>query len=161
MKAMMTSKRQTTTKIRPQQMQEEARQQEKRSASTRREEREETTAIFTLAGDWLEVDVSSLGASSSGQAAMSVNPPDGAARGAEKRELNEKEDDDEMPEESQKISNACIGYGASDKVGEANCQKEYEDYLKRLLEEYRARNDAGSVSLTSGRNTLVIEIFEL
>ena len=37
-----------------------------------------------------------------------------------------------MPEKSQNISSVCVGYGASDKLGEAPCHTEYEEDQKKL-----------------------------
>ena len=42
----------------------------------------------------------------------------------DKSALEEKSDEDEMPEESQKISSVCVGYCASDKtVAQGNTRK--------------------------------------
>lgn len=60
-----------------------------------------------------------------------------------RRDLSEQIDEDEVPEKSQRIASVCIGYGASDKIGEVERPREYEDDLKVLAEEYRVRNDAG------------------
>ena len=96
---------------------------------------------FSAGDGWLELDRSSPTAASSGYdpSSGSARPPCEplGSRGeqAEKRELNDKMDKDEMPEKSQKISSVCVGIRASDKNGETPCQREYEADLKTLAEE--------------------------
>ena len=93
---------------------------------------------FNSASDgWMELEDSSVGAASSNQGPFQVSVP------VEKRELGDKKRNDEMPEKSQRISSVCVGYGASDKLGEVPCQTEYEEDLKKLAEEHEARSDAG------------------
>ena len=42
----------------------------------------------------------------------------------------------------QRIFSICVGHGAADKMGEVKA-KEYEEDLKVMVEEYRARNAVG------------------
>ena len=50
--------------------------------------------------------------------------------------------ENDAPEKSQKISSICLGYGASDKIGEVK-SKEYEEDLAVMAEEHRAGVAAG------------------
>ena len=94
---------------------------EKRSSRVSKEGKEGKVARFKQTDDgWLVMITSSPGAASSSQA------PIGAPGVAEKRTLKERWGEDEMPQNSHKISSVCIGYDASDKIGEGPCQKEYE-----------------------------------
>ena len=45
----------------------------------------------------------------------------------------------EGPVKMQRISSICVRHGAADKIGEVKA-KEYEEDLKVMVEEYRARN---------------------
>ena len=109
----------------------------KRSSSARREEsqRNEKVPKFNSASDgWLELDVSSPGVASSSQ-----GPPAGPV---EKRVLSDARDD-EAPEKLHNKSSVGVGYGASDKIGEVPCQREYEEDPKKFAEEYQVRNSSG------------------
>ena len=75
-----------------------------------------------------------------------VEPGPGCTpEGSEKRTLKDGWDEDEAPEESQRISSVCIGYGAAGKTGEAPSQKEHQEDLEKLAEEYAARNPRGEL----------------
>ena len=76
------------------------------------------------------------GASPSGQASVE------ATGATEKMSLKDGWGEDEAPEKAQKISSICVGYGASDKLGEVGAE-EYEADLLKMAEEYKARNEAG------------------
>ena len=88
-------------------------------------------------------NVSSPGASSS----QDTEPPSyrrtKVAAEADKRELSDKMDETETPEQFQKISSVCIGHGAADKIGEIGDQGEYEEDLRSMAREYQERDEAG------------------
>ena len=48
-----------------------------------------------------------------------------------------------MPNKTQKISSVCIGFGASDKIGESPCLKAYEYNLIDLVTGYEERHGQG------------------
>ena len=82
----------------------------------------------------MRLENESPGASSSAQGPTIID----SSMPSEKRELEDKSETSGMPEKTQRISSVCIGYGASDKIGEAHCLEKYEEDLKKLAEEYKA-----------------------
>lgn len=75
----------------------------------------------------------SQGASSSSQ---------GPSTASNKRSIVETEPGEgEAPEKAQKICSIYVGYGAADKIGDVKA-KEYDEDLKAMVQEYRARNAA-------------------
>ena len=90
-------------------------------------------------------DVSSPGASSSHQAAAPSAgvPVPGAGQSASgKRTLEVTWNDDEAPDQVQKILSICVGQGAADKKGEIGAD-DYSEDLKTMAEEYRERESLG------------------
>ena len=95
---------------------------DKRGNSAGAQSREAKAPRFTEASDgWLVLDTASSEAASSSQAPAAITGT------ADKRPLQDKEDEDEMPEKSQKISSVCIGRGAADKIGEVSNDEEYDE----------------------------------
>ena len=88
-------------------------------------------------------DVSSPGASSSGQASDPSKFSNSASPGGVgERSLDVTRNDDEAPDKVQKIMSICIGEGAADKKGGISTDA-YADDLKTMAEEYRERDSAG------------------
>ena len=82
---------------------------------------------------WTEASSSSQGP---GIAPMRTEAP-------HKRNTVEAEPDEgEVPEKAQRIFSICVRHGAADKIGEVKA-KEYDEDLKAMVEEYRARNAVG------------------
>ena len=62
--------------------------------------------------------------------------------GVLRRTLIEEWNEGEAPDKVQRISSICVGYGAADKKGEID-DKEYEDDMPKMAEEYKARDEVG------------------
>lgn len=83
------------------------------------------------------------GPSSSGASSSQAQVPDRQAEVQEKRVLETETGEDEMLNKTQNISSVCIGFGASDEIGESPCSRTCEQDLVDLVKEYEERHVQG------------------